>query len=201
MNNDKPNNIPYVAGMFCVSHRNNTNEIQKYELPELPELPELVDIPFYEESEERMLSDEVLEVFGVDFPNIDHFQTARGIIKIPREIISEIIHKGNHMRLVGDSFSKGNYIPRAFDMTLQFLQIDINDIVDCVVGIFVGNGFQLNASDLVPFVKHLEEALPEHVHPVWGFYVMDDKGADFARVITLATKRTRKPLCDIVLPF
>lgn len=62
------------------------------------------------------------------FPNTDHFHTARDIIKIPREIISEIIHKGNHMQLVGANFSKSNYIPRAFYMTLLFLQIDI-DIV------------------------------------------------------------------------
>lgn len=180
----------------------NDNEIQRSESPEFPELPKLEDIPFNEESEERLLSNEVLEVFGVDFPNIDHFQTARGIVKIPRKIISEIIHKGNHMRLVGANFSKGDYIPRAFDMTLQSLQIDINDIVNCVVGIFGGNGFQLNASDLEPFVKHLKEALPEHVNPVWGLYAMDDKGADFAQVITLATKRKRdKPLCDTNLPF
>ncbi len=179
----------------------HNNEIQNYESPELQELPEWLDITFYEESEERLLSNEVLEVFGVDFPNIDLFQTARAVIGIPREIISKIIHKGNHMRLFGDSFLKGDDIPRSFDMTLQLLQIDINDMVDCVVGIFIGNGFQLNASDLEPFVKHFKEALSEHVNPVWGFYVMDDKGADFAQVITLATKRTREPLEDIILPF
>ena len=87
----KDNDIPYVAGMFCLSHRNNTNEMQKYELPELPELPETGNIPYDNASDERLLSDEIRKAFGVDFPNIDHFQTARSVIEIPEEIISNIL--------------------------------------------------------------------------------------------------------------
>lgn len=167
------------------------------------EIIDTSDIRNYEETVVKPLSKEVLEVFGVDFPNIDHFQTARGIINIPRKIISEIIHKGNHMRLVGANFSEPSHIPHAFDMTLQMLQIDINDMVDCIVGIFVGNGFKLNISELEPFVKHIETALPEHVEPIWGIYIMDDMDADFAQVITLATKRNtgNDASCDTTLPY
>lgn len=149
----------------------------------------------------RPLSDEVIEVFGDDIPRIDLFQTAHGIIAIPREIMSEIIYKGNPMRLFGVHFSDGKQISSAFDETLEHLQIYKEEIIDCVVGIFIGKGFKISATfDIAPFIKHLETVFPANVEPIWGFYIMEDKTADFAQVITVATKK-REPLQDTPFPF
>lgn len=164
------------------------------------ELFDLEDFQDYDMPEVRPLSDEVIEVFGDDIPSIDLFQTAHGIIAIPREIISEIIHKGNPMRLFGAHFSNGKQISSTFDETLEHLQIGKEEIIDCFVGIFIGKGFEISISDIEPFVEHLEKALLEHVEPIWGFYIMDDKDADFAKIITVATRK-REPVVDTPLPF
>lgn len=187
----KNNDIPYVAGMFCLSHRNNTNEMQKYELPELPELPETGNIPYDNASDERLLSDEIRKAFGVDFPNINHFQTARSVIEIPEEIISKIIRKGKSMKLVGSTFLKGEGIASSFDMTLKMLPMGVDEIVDCIVGIFLGKNVTVDHSQIESFISHLTK-LPQCVNPIWGLYIDETLEPTQAQVITVATTENVK---------
>ena len=201
----KDNDIPYVAGMFCLSHRNNTNEMQKYELPELPELPETGNIPYDNASDERLLSDEIRKAFGVDFPNIDHFQTARSVIEIPEEIISKIIRKGNSMKLVGSTFFKGEGIASSFDMTffkgegiassfdmtLRMLPMGVDEITDCIVGIFLGKNVTVTHSEIESFISHLTK-LPLCVNTIWGLYIDETLEPAQAQVITVATTENLK---------
>lgn len=137
------------------------------------------------------LSDEIREGFGVDFPNIDHFQTAKSVIGIPQDVITEIIRKGNSIKLVGSTFLDGEGIASSFDMTLQMLPMGVDEIVDCIVGIFVGRNVEVKSSAIEAFINRLNQ-LPQHVEPVWGFYIDECLEPDHAEVITVATTKERK---------
>ena len=130
-------------------------------------------------------------MFGVDFPHIDHFQTARSVIGIPHEAISEIISKGNGMKLVGATFLDGEGMASSFDMTLQMLPMGVDEIVDCIVGIFLGKNVTVDHSQIESFISHLTR-LPQCVNPIWGLYIDETLEPTQAQVITVATTENVK---------
>lgn len=148
-----------------------------------------MDIPPYIPEPVKWLSEEVKDVFGYEFPNIDHFQKHRAFIGIPRDIISEIIHKGNSMKLISAPFTDGKEMAKAFDMTLQMIHCDANEIIDCFAGIFIGKNIKITAADITEFSAHLDKVLPKRVEPFWGFYQQDESPEGFGLVITVATKK------------
>lgn len=163
-------------------------------------LTEFLPNDSYELEPVKWLSEEVREVFDCDFPNIDHFQKHRPIIGIPKEIISEIIHKGNSMRLIAYPFCEGSDMGEAFDRNLVMIHWDANEIIDCFSGIFIGKDVKITSADFNNFQSHMEEVLPERVDPFWGLYICRDLPDNFGQVITVATKK-REPLQDQPLPF
>lgn len=159
-------------------------------------------LPQYDSEAEPIhwLSEEVKDVFGCDFPNIDQFQKHRAIIGIPRKVISDIIQKRNSMRLIAAPFCDGKDMGSAFDMNLRMIHWDVTEIIDCFSGIFIGKDVKITPEDFANFESHMDEMLPEHVEPFWGFYICDDMPEHFAQVITVATKK-REPVQDTPLPF
>ncbi|MCM1140569.1 MAG: hypothetical protein NC453_18520 [Muribaculum sp.] len=161
-------------------------------------------LPQYDSEAEPIhwLSEEVKDVFGCEFPNIDQFQKHRAFIGIPREIISDIIHKGNSMKLVATPFTCGKEMADAFDRDMQMMHWDVNEIIDCFAGIFISKNVKITADDLADFSAHLDEVLPKLVEPFWGFYQQDELPDGFGQIITVATKkRKNEPLHDTDLPF
>lgn len=156
---------------------NDYNPIDEFNLP--PYQPETV----------KWLSEEVREVCGCDFPNIDHFQKHRAIIGISRDIISEIIHKGNSMRLIATPFADGKGMTDAFNLNLKMIHWDVKEIIDCFAGIFIGKNVKITSADFADFTANLDKALPMGVEPFWGFYICNDMPDDFAQIITVATKK------------
>lgn len=140
----------------------------------------------------KYLSEEVKEVFGCEFPSIDIFQTKRPIIGIPRKVISDIIHKGNSMRLIATPFAYGRGMADAFDSNLEMIHWDVEDIIDCFAGIFIGKNINITAIDIAEFSAHLDEVLPKHVEPFWGFYTQEELPEGLGQVITVATKKREK---------
>lgn len=162
------------------------------------------NLPEFEPSDfsTKYLSEEVKEVFGCEFPGIDLFQTARPVIGIPREIISDIIHKGNSIRLIAMPFADGRGMADAFDANLEMIHWDVEDIIDCFAGIFIGKNINITATDIAEFSAHLDEVLPKHVEPFWGFYKQDELPESLGQVIIVATKkRENEPLHNTNLPF
>lgn len=134
----------------------------------------------------KRLSEEVFDVFGVEFPHIDHFQSARAVIGIPQDAITEIIRKGNSMKLVGSTFLNGEGIASSFDMTLQMLPTGIDEIVDCIIGIFLGKNVTVNHSQIESFISHLTK-LPQCINPKWGLYIDEALEPAQAQIITVVT--------------
>lgn len=135
----------------------------------------------------KYLSEQVREVFGREFPNIDLFQTTRSIIEIPTRIISEIIHKGNNMRLTDSVISKENIVV-AFKQSLMNTDWDISEIIDCVVGIFLDNDSKFRLTE-IEMLEAYFKTLPRHIDPFWGIYIDNNLPPESTRVITIATNR------------
>lgn len=161
-----------------------------------------IDLQTYQPEPVKWLSEEVREVFGCEFPNIDLFQKQHAFIGIPREIISEIIHKGNSMRLVATPFTCGKDMTKAFDINLRKIKWDVNEIIDCFAGIFIGGNVKITKADITNFAAYFDEALPKRVEPFWGFYQQEELPDGFGQIITIATKkRKNEPLHDTDFPF
>lgn len=161
-----------------------------------------IDLTPYKSEPAKWLSEEVKEVFGCEIPNIDLFQKKRAFIGIPREIISDIIHKDNSIKLVATPFTCGKEMAEAFDRNMQMIKCDVNEIIDCFAGIFIGKNVKITMADITNFAAYLDEAFPKGVEPFWGFYQQDELPGGFGQIITVATKkRKNEPLHDTDLPF
>lgn len=153
---------------------------------------DVINLPPYHQEPVKWLSEEVREVLGCEFPDIDHFQKHHAFVGIPREIISEIIHKGNSMRLIAAPFTSGKGMSDAFDRNMRMIHWDVNEIIDCFAGIFIGKNIKITTADIKNFAAYLDEALPKRVEPFWGFYQQDELPDGFGQIITVTTKKQEK---------
>lgn len=151
-----------------------------------------IEFQSYQPKPVKYLSEEVKEVFGCKIPNIDLFQNDHAIIGIPRDIISEIIHKGNPMRLMSSPFTNGNDIADAFERTVRMIDCDMNEIIDYFVGIFLNKNVKVLPEDLLNFEKRLDDTLGKYLDPIWGIYRQDELPEGFGQVITVVTKKREK---------
>lgn len=146
----------------------------------------------YQPEPVKWLSEEMTEFFGCEFPDINLFQTERPIIGIPRKIISDIIHKCNSMRVIATPFADGRGMADAFDRNLEIIHWNVNEIIDCFSGIFIGKDVKITSADFDIFQLHMDEVLPKRVQPFWGLYICLDLPDNFGQVITVATKNEKK---------
>ncbi len=151
-----------------------------------------IDLPPYQPEPVKCLSEELKEVFGCELPDIDRFQTSRAIIGIPRQYISEIIRKGNAMKLIGIPTRDHGGLAEAFMRSFRALRQTPKETIDCFTAVFAGKNIEIEACDIKEYSECVA-SLPEHINALWGFYIVDDMPSDFIQVITvLTTKRDIK---------
>lgn len=150
-----------------------------------------IDLPPYRPEPVKCLSEEVKEVFGCELLDIDRFQTSRAIIGIPHEYISEIIRKGNAMKLIGISPKDHSGLAEAFMGSFQALRQTFEETIDCFTAVFAGKNVEIEACDIKEYSECVA-SLPEHINALWGFYIVDDLPSDFIQVITVLTKKRDK---------
>lgn len=96
------------------------------------------------------------------------------------------------MKLVAAPFTCGKGMADAFDRNMQMIRWDVNEIIDCFAGIFIGRNVKITTADITNFAAYLGEALPKRVEPFWGFYQQDELPEGFGQIITVATKNREK---------